>query len=423
MKFGGISGLFLMVQRSLQQHALSSMITAVSMALGVGLVMSVFAVNEQTRNAFTGGKVGFDAVLGARGSKLQLVLNAVFHLETSPGNIPWKLYTDMKKRPEVALAVPYAVGDNYKGYRVVGTTTELFTDFEFDKGESYKLQEGGRIFDPNYREAVIGSFVAQKTGLQVGSKFNPSHGVFESEAAEKHGEYVVVGVMEATNSPVDRVVWIPIEGVFRMEGHVLRGTGQVYTAEADQDIPDEHKEVSAVMVKFHSPVMGQLLALQINNQGKAATMAYPIAAEMADLFNKIGWIHSVLQLVAYLIVAVAAASLLAAIYNTMNERRREMAIMRALGARRFTLFSVIVLESATIAAIGAVLGYLVYFLILSVVAVLIRNETGVVLDITAWNVSLWTVPPGAIVVGALSGFIPALKAYRTDVAENLDPLS
>lgn len=412
-----------MVQRSLHQHALSSMITAMSMALGVGLVMAVFAVNEQTRNAFTGGKVGFDAVLGARGSKLQLVLNAVFHLETSPGNIPWKLYTDMKARPEVALAVPYAVGDNYRGYRVVGTSAELFTKLEFENGETYRMQEGGRVFDPNYREAVIGSFVAQKTGLQIGSKFNPSHGVFDSEAAEKHGEYVVVGVLEATNSPVDRVVWIPIEGVFRMGGHVLRGAGQIYTAEDDKEIPDEHKEVSAVMVKFHSPVMGQLLALQINNQGKVATMAYPIAAEMADLFNKIGWIHSVLTLVAYLIVVVAAASLLAAIYNTMNERRREMAIMRALGARRSTLFSVIIIESATIASMGALLGFVVYYVILSVVAVLIRNETGVVLDITAWNPSLLTVPPGAILVGAFAGLIPAFKAYGTDVAENLDPLS
>ncbi|MDF1665993.1 MAG: ABC transporter permease [Planctomycetota bacterium] len=412
-----------MVQRSLRQHALSSMITAMSMALGVGLVMAVFAVNEQTRNAFTGGKVGFDAVLGARGSKLQLVLNAVFHLETSPGNIPWKLYKDMKKRPEVALAIPYAVGDNYRGYRVVGTSGELFTKLEFEKGETYRFQEGGRVFDPDYREAVIGSFVAQKTGLEVGSKFNPSHGVFDSEAAEKHGEYVVVGVLEPTNSPVDRVVWIPIEGVFRMGGHVLRGTGQVYVAEDDEEIPDEHKEVSAVMVKFHSPVMGQLLALQINNRGKVATMAYPIAAEMADLFNKIGWIHSVLTLVAYLIVVVAAASLLAAIYNTMNERRREMAIMRALGARRVTLFGVIILESATIASFGAILGFVVYYVILSIVAVLIRNETGVVIDITAWNPSLLTVPPGAIVVGAFAGLIPAFKAYRTDVAENLDPLS
>jgi putative ABC transport system permease protein len=120
-----------LVRRSLRQHALSSTITVASVALAAGLTMAVFAINNQTYEAFTGGDPGFDAVLGARGSQLQLVLNTVFHLETSPGNIPWAMYTQIASNSRVELAIPYAVGDNYKGYRIVGTTPELFTKFRY----------------------------------------------------------------------------------------------------------------------------------------------------------------------------------------------------------------------------------------------------------------------------------------------------
>ena len=166
-----MSGLFFRVRRSLRQHLLSTLITVAATALAIGLVMAVFSINAQTRAAFTGGETGFDAVLGARGSQLQLVLNTVFHLETSPGNIPWSLYQRMKKDPRVELAIPYAVGDNYHGFRVVGTTRELFEKFEYRKGQKLEVEPPGQLFDEEYRQAVIGSYVADATGLGVGDEF------------------------------------------------------------------------------------------------------------------------------------------------------------------------------------------------------------------------------------------------------------
>src|SRR5213592_3330074 len=143
-----MTGILLIVRRSLRQHALSTFITILSVALASGLVMAVFSVKQQTHEAFTGNSMGFDAVLGARGSQLQLVLNTVFHLETSPGNIPWALYQEIKTRPAVTLAVPYAVGDNYHGFRIVGTTEEIFTKFEYQAGKKFVPRSGGRIFNP-----------------------------------------------------------------------------------------------------------------------------------------------------------------------------------------------------------------------------------------------------------------------------------
>lgn len=419
----GLGALAMIVRRSLRRHALSSAVTILAVALASGLVMSVFSIQSQAYDAFTGGEVGFDAVLGARGSQLQLVLNTVFHLETSPGNLPWSLYEEIRKDPRVSLAIPYALGDNYRGFRIVGVSDQLFTDFEFRKGVKFRAQPGGRFFDPARMEAVIGSFVAQKTGLRVGSTFNPYHGV-AFNPAEKHAEeYVVVGVLEPTNSPSDRVIWIPIEGVYRMGGHVLRGSGEQYTPKPNEQIPDANKEVSAVMLKLKTPTAGFALDQLINKQGKVATLAFPIGTVMADLFEKIGWMNRVLELVAYLVVLVSAGAILASIYNTINERRREFAILRALGARRSIVFSAIVLESGLIAGLGAIGGFVVYALILGGAAIVIREQTGVVLDIFSRQPALWLTPLCMIVVGAIAGIVPAWKAYATDVAENLSPHS
>jgi len=418
-----ILGLLKIVGRSLRQHVLSTVVTVLSAALAAGLVMAVFSIKQQTHAAFVGGPAGFDAVLGARGSQLQLILNSVFHLETSPGNIPWAMYREIAEDPRVDLAIPYAVGDNYQGYRLVGTTEELFTRFEYRKGVRFECTEGGRFFDPALREAVIGSVVAEKTGLKVGSTLNPYHGLVYDPKMKHAEKYVVTGVLKPTNSPSDRVIWIPIEGIFRMGGHVLRGTGTEFKPEAGSEIPDEHKEVSAVMLKFRSPMAGFQFDQMINRQGKAATLAWPISKVMAEYFDKMGWVDRVLALVAYLVVLVSAGSILASIYNSMNERRRDFAILRALGAKRRVIFTTIVTEAALIAGLGGILGWVVQMGILAGAAVVIRDQTGVVLELTQWHPALAIAPAGMLVLGAIVGIVPAYNAYRTDVAENLSPVS
>jgi putative ABC transport system permease protein len=302
-------------------------------------------------------------------------------------------------------------------------TDELFTRFEYQEGRKFTPRPSGRAFDSTRREAVIGDFVARKTGLTVGSTFNPYHGLTFDESAQHAEEYVVVGVLQPTNTPSDRVIWIPIEGVFRMQGHVLRGAGEAYAAQPGEEIPDENKEVSAVMLKLRHPQAGIALDQLINKQGRVATLAWPIGTVMADLFNKMGWVNRILELVAYLVVAVSAAAILSGLYNTINERRREFAILRALGARRVTVFSAILAESAAISLIGALLGYGVYGVILAVATWLVREQTGVALDAFALHPSLLLTPPAMGLAGALVGVIPAVKAYATDVASNLNPHS
>ena len=395
------------VFRSLRQHMLSTLITAFSIALASGLLMSVWVVKEQARRNFTEVESGFDGVFGARGSKLQLVLNSIFHLEESPGNLSWEQYeliAEDKRR--VKTAVPIAVGDNYRGYRLVGVTTNLF-EIEYRSGEKFDVRDGGFAFRPEKKQAVVGSFVAERLNMKVGDTFHPYHGLIFDEK-EKHAEiYIVSGIMKPTNTPADRVIWIPIKGLQNMSGH------NAATA----------TDVSAVLVKLQSNTHGMMMNQEYNAQGDVMTFAWPIAQIMAQLFNKIAPVEMVLRFVALLVALVAAGSILASIYNSMNERRREIAILRALGARRGTVFGVVVLEASGIALLGALAGFVMYFIIISLAAWFVRSETGIVLDpFEPQPVMLWA-PMAMLGLGALAGVVPAAKAYGTDVADNLIPNS
>ncbi|HEX2854660.1 MAG TPA: FtsX-like permease family protein [Opitutaceae bacterium] len=400
----------LIIYRSLRQHALSTWVTAGSIALACGLLMCVWVVKTQSQSAFRDTATSFDAVLGARGSKLQLVLNAIFHLEASPGNLPYSDYEAIRRHPAVKTAIPIAVGDNLRGYRIVGTGVELFAQVEYASGKKFAVQAGGKFFGPENseaKEAVAGSFAAERLGLKVGDTFHPFHGLAYSEKEQHADLYTVVGILSPTNTPADRVLWIPLQGVQRMSGHD----------------PKTASDISAVLIQLRAPAAGIMLDLLYNKQGNRLTLAYPVGTIVGDLFGKIAWFDRVLTLVAYLVALVAAGSVLASIYNSMSARQRDLAILRSLGARRRTIFGTVVAEAACIGLLGAVAGLAIYFALLTVVAGVIRAQTGVVLSVTAWHEVLVICPVAMIALCALGGVVPAVKAYRTPVAETLAPLS
>jgi putative ABC transport system permease protein len=390
-------------RKSLRQHALSTSITSISIGLAGALLLSVWVIKEQARSTFTQIDGGFDAVLGARSTKLQLVLNAIFHLEASPANIELEDFQEIQKNPNVALAVPIAMGDNYRGFRVVGTSPEMLTQVEYAEGKKHQVRPPGRIFDPALREAVVGSFVAQRLGLKRGDEFHPYHGLNFDEKHEHAEDYVVVGILEPSNTPADKVIWIPLEGLQKMSGHAV----------------ESHTDVSAVLVKLRSPMAGRTLEMQYNREGNRLTFAWPIGATISELLSKVGWFEDILGWVAVLVALVAAGSVMASIYNSMNERRRQIAIFRALGARRGTVFTTVLLEALAIAILGVIIAFVLYAVIVSLAASVIRAQTGVVIDPWTWhNVMAWG-PLGLIALGAAAGIVPAIKAYRVDVAENL----
>jgi putative ABC transport system permease protein len=401
--------IIIIVYKSLRHHLVSTLVSAFAIALAGGLLMAVWIVQQEANRAFTGVTGGFDAVLGARSSKLQLVLNSIFHLEESPGNIAAADVEAISSNPNVEVAVPIAVGDNYRGYRLVGAPLDRLQRVEYAPGKRYSVAAPGRTFADDKHEAVVGSFVAQQLKLKIGDTFHPFHGLNFDEAKQHAETYIVTGILTPTGTPADRVIWIPLAGLQRMSGHD----------------PRTATDASAVLLKLKAAnaMAGFQLDMLYNKRGNRLTFAWPIGAILSKLFDKIAWFDRVLSFVSYLVVVVATASILASIYNSMNERRREIAILRALGAGRFTVFSAIVVESAAIATVGMIIGFGIYAAIVLVASAIIRGQTGVVIDPAKFHLVMAYAPAGIIALAALVGIFPAIKAYRTDVASGLTPIS
>lgn len=394
--------LWLIVRKSLRQHLLSTIITAVSIGLATGLLMSIVAVKDQSMRAFTNVSGGFDAVMGSRGSKLSLVLFSVFHMDKAPGTLPWEEYEAIKgNRRLIKAAVPIVVGDNFKGFRIVGTTRDLF-DVEYESGKKHSAQ--GRLFNDDVQEAVIGSYVARRLGLGLGDIFQPYHGLDYNPDKKHETDYVIVGILDPSNTPTDHVIWIPLKGLQNMPGH------------------DKTKatEISAILLQFNSPQQGPIYAGQVNKGTRDKTVAM-IAPEVTNFFQRFEWLRVVLGVMAVLVALVGGGGILASLHNTMNERRREFAILRALGARRRTVFGAILLESSTIATLGVMIGFVFYASFIALAAHYIADMTGVIINPMEPNVVMAVAPAGIVALGTLAGILPAMKAYRTDVAENLIP--
>lgn len=390
----------LLVYRSLVQHRLASIVTILALALATGLMLAVWTLRDAATRTFVGMDGGFDAVLGARGSRLQLVLNAVFHLEASPGNLKAEDYLYLKNQPMVETALPLAIGDNFEGWRLVGTEPALVA--------RHPLAQG-RMFSPLAHEAVAGAFAARKLGWRIGTTFSPYHGLDFDESHQHEEIYTVTGILEPTNTPADRVIWIPLAGIQTMGGHDPALAG----------------DVSAVLVKLkeNAPTAGFRLDLMYNRQGDRLTFAWPIGAILSDFFQRIGWFEKVLAVLAWLVALLASSTVLVGLYNTLNERKRDLAILRCLGAGKRTLFGLMLAEACAIGLGGIAGGCLVYLAIMASVSAIVQETTGVVLPLFTAHPALWQTPLIMLGMCLLAGLLPAWKAYRLPVAEGLKPSS
>jgi len=395
--------IFFLALKGFRQHMFGSLVAAFSIALAGGLLLGTLKIQKQTKASFNNASGGFDAVLGARGSKLQLVLNALFHLDSSPGNLSWEQYELIKKTPGVKEAYPIAVGDNYLGYRLVGTDPQLFYRHEWKKGEKYKLQSG-RVFSEMAKEALVGSFVAERLKLKIGDRFQPYHGLNFKEDTQHQDVYVVVGMLEATGTPSDKVIWVPIKGIQLMEGH-------------DEEMA---QSVSAVLLSLRGAT-GFNLEIKYNRQGNQATFAWPVAATLASFFEKMNWFRRVLEVISYVIAVVGILMVSSTMRSSINERKRDFAILRSLGSSRLVVTGVILGHTLIISLLGAVSSIGIMQGIWWVTESLIVEETGVLLGSMGLGLQDLGVLAGVVVTGLLGGLWSAVHVYRSDLAHNLQP--
>jgi putative ABC transport system permease protein len=451
--------LFQLIFKQMRQRSLSTWLTLLSVLLGVGLASSIMLLSREGRSIFVQSEYGFDVVIGAKGSRLQLILNSVYHMDQSPGNIPYSVYEDLVTRDpfrrQVRWAVPFAVGDSYRGHRVVATLPAILgldeqgnelpleRSFQIRPGQRMQLAEG-RVFHPQKFEAVIGSETAERTGLRIGDTFEVEHGLGGAASPDVHGdEFTVVGILHRTYTAKDRVLFVPLIAFYAIDDHhmffeaVARvqqpapgepgdspAPGEVEAAVADDadiihlDLPKERWQISGVYVQARSAFLAQDLMWFINN-GLVATAANP-AMEMSQFFDRFFDTGvRVLLAISVLVTIVAAVSILVSIYNSVSARKREIAILRALGATKNRVLAIICLEAGLIGLVGGLLGLALGRLIGAASSGYFRAYTGQGINWLGIGAPEWIYLGVVVLIALLAGLVPALKAYRTPVATNL----
>jgi putative ABC transport system permease protein len=422
--------------RSIQQRSFSSALTGFSMSLGVGLVVAVLVIHGVISQSFQRGVQGYDLIIGAKGSRLDLVLSTVFHIGQPAGTISnrtyYRLKTGQKYSSEIEAAVPMCMGDTFKGFRVIGTTPDMLDSLrEYAAGKHYEWQEGGNFEWNRPQDAAIGSAVAARTGLRVGDKFRPVHG--DRAHGDEHGEFNVAGVLKPTGTPNDRGIFVNIAGFYAMHPHEEEKPGAKEDAhDHDHDHAASERGIEGV-IPPDGEMSAILLVLKTKDQAKRIQLprimdrdpdlnvqAVEPTKEVARLFEGvIGDIQVILLILAALIVVVAGIGILVSMYNSMSERRHEIAIMRALGARRATVMMIVVFESILLALGGGAIGVLLGHGLTGALSPTIADRTGVIVSALQFQTGELILIPALVILATIVGYLPAIVAYRTDVAQSL----
>jgi len=406
-----------------RRRPLSTMLVILLLAVGTAVVALTLVLTRELETRLHRDAEGIDLVVGAKGSPLQLVLAAVYHVDVPPGNIPLDAIAALRAEPLIASVIPLALGDSFRGYRIVGTEASLVDHYRA------RLAAGSLWSAP--MEAVIGSDVARATGLAVGATFAGSHGMAEAGAEHANAPYRVVGVLDRSGSVVDRLVLTSVDSVWAVHDthHGKEGADEDHDAEAGNAAArgaqaggghaddGRAREVTMALVRYAGPLAAATLPRKINSDTNlvAASPAY----ETARLLSVFGVGVDLVRAFAYLLIAASALMLFVALAQALDERRYDLAILRALGAHRAQIAWVLVAESLVLALAGAVLGLLLAHALLAVLAQTVTAAAPLAGAATTFRPEEAIVAGLAIVAGILSAAWPAWQAYRLDVAATL----
>jgi putative ABC transport system permease protein len=436
--------------RNIRQRALTSGLTALSLALGVALVVATLVTGGLVKQAFESGSgLGYNMIVGAKGSPLQLVLNSVYFISRPIENISWNFYQEFLPAAErsdgedgrfaasTATAVPICMGDYYRSHRVVGTNAAFFNRLKRGNGEPYRFASGENFTDDDFFGGVIGAAVARTLGLKVGDPFAPTHGADDGAV---HDPFYVRGIVARTDTPIDRGVFVNMEGFYLQEGHAKplpegavaeessteeAGDAAVGPPRVDgqpEPLPYAQREVTAILLETASlpglpPELTSMGLRTTINEGREGQAALPIAEirQLLDLFVKP--LELLLLLVTTLVVIVSAIGILVSMVGSSLERSRDVAVMRALGARRAHVLATVLFEAILLAGFGGLAGWALGHGIVAVIGPWITTNAGVSATLFSGSWAEALLVPFLVALAIAAALIPAIAAYRTDVAK------
>lgn len=408
--------------RSLMNRKVTAILTVIAIALSVALFLGVEKARNAAKNGFDNTISGTELIVGAPSGQINLLLYSVFRLGNATAEISWPTYQDIVARDDVAWAVPISLGDSHRGYRVLGTTAAYFDHYKYGQRQSLAFAEGER-FDDLF-DAVIGAEVAKRLGYRLDTPMVLTHGLGASGLTDHDDRpFRVIGVLRPTGTPVDQTIHVSLEAITAI--HVGWETGtrnpmaDGITEEMIRNFDLTPQTVTAVFVGLKNRATVLRTRRDFNTNMSEPLLAIIPGQALAELWDVMGTAERVLLAVSAFVIAVGLMSILTSILTSLNERRREMSILRAVGARPGHIFVLLVAESAVLGLLGAVLGVILIQIILAIAAPVLSAQYGIALIGTGPGlVDVYTI--GAVTLAALTlGIWPATKALRRSLADGL----
>jgi putative ABC transport system permease protein len=404
---------------SLFARALTVGMTVLAIALSVALFLGVEKVRTGAKASFADTISGTDLIVGARSGSVQLLLYSVFRIGNATNNVTWESYQDIASRSDVEWIVPISLGDSHRQFRVMGTTTAFFEHYKYRQGRSLAVSDGA-IMDDLF-DTVIGADVAATLGYSVGDPIVVAHGL-ASFSEHKDQPFRVSGILEKTGTPVDRTVIVSLEAIEAIHVDWQSGAqvpGQSTPADVIRQMELTPTAITAALVGVESPLQTFALQRAINEYDEEPLLAILPGVALQELWGIVGIAETALLAVSAMVVVTALIGMMATIFSSLNERRREMAIFRAMGARPLTILSMLVLEAMVMAAVGALLGMIILYVGLFIAQPILDSAFGLWLPIDAPSLREVWVILAVICAGAIVSMVPAFRAYRMSVADGM----
>ena len=410
--------------QSLRNRWLTALLTVLAIAISVVLLLSVEKIRHGAKAGFANTVSDVDLVIGARTGNIQLLLYSIFHIGNATNNITWQSYQEVTSRRDIAWSVPISLGDSHKGFRVIGTSRDFFKHYKFRKTQSVGFASGA-AFDDLF-DAVIGAEVAHKLGYTVGQKIVVAHGIGSLVTAD-HADmpFRVSGILAATGTPIDRSVLMSLEAIEAIhinwrDGAPKQGGFQV-TAEMARRLSArlKPKEITAAMIGLKSPISTFRVQRFVNTFEREPLTAAMPALTLYEMWGLVGTAETALFAVSIMVVITSLIGMMAMILATLSERRREIAILRAMGAGPRTVIGLLLSEAGILAVVGVGVGLVTTYAGLAVVKPIINERYGLFLEMTAPTSVEWMVLGAVVFGGILAGLIPAIRAYRMSLADGM----
>ncbi|MDE1265338.1 ABC transporter permease [Vibrio aestuarianus] len=406
--------------KSVINRKTTAILSILTVAISVILLMGVERIRTQAKNSFANTISGTDLIVGGRSGQVNLLLYSVFHIGNATNNIDWKSYQDFSQHRAVKWAIPISLGDSHKGFQVMGTNHSYFENFKYGSKQPLTFSQGTEF--NGLFETVLGSDVAKTLGYHIGSDIIIAHGISDV-GFSRHDNlpFKVVGILAPTGTPVDKTVHVSLEAIeaihvgWESGAHLGNTPSQEQLAQYDF----QPKQITAMLVGLKSRIQTFALQREINNYRQEPLSAIMPGVALQELWSMMSVAEQALMAVSIFVVAAGLLGMLSSLLTSLQERRREMAIVRAMGAQPKHIFALLISEATTLTFMGIVVGLIGLYALLAIAQPFIAQQYGIQITLSAISRYEWQLLAYVQLAGVIIGFIPALRAYRQSLSDGM----